>query len=158
MGENRPKLEECDRVLVVDADADAHVTATSVSNAVKKIANVRIPPKGGWGRRPGGCRVGFCVTPPAPGTGEIETLVWDAWSNDPCNAGARACVESFLACMTGIGLSGKSPDKAKVSALLAVRNDEDPRLGPGARAGAFDFSRPEFAALVGFLDGLRKAP
>ncbi|MDI1449951.1 hypothetical protein [Polyangium sp. 6x1] len=84
-------------------------------------------------------------------TGEIESLVWRAWSNDPENAGPRACVETFLACMDGQGHRAKSPDKGRISALLSVLSDEDPRLGPGARDGVFDFSRPELQPLTDFL-------
>jgi len=56
--------------------------------------------------------------------------------------------------MSQAGFRAHSPEKGVVGALLAIRNDDDPRLGPGARARVFDFARPEFASLRQFLSGL----
>ena len=53
--------------------------------------------------------------------------------------------------MHAAGHSAESRDKGFLAALLAIRNDNDPRLGPGARANVFDFTRPEFASLKQFL-------
>jgi hypothetical protein len=140
--------------ILVDADVDAGATGRGVAARLRDIAGVSLAPAGGWASK-GHCRVGFFVTPSPELAGEIETRAWQAWSNDPANLGARECIETYLACMAGIGLQGHSPDKAKVGALLAVTNDEDPRLGPGARARVFDFARPEFTPLRAFLEGLR---
>ena len=95
--------------------------------------------------------IGLFVTPDGNSNGEIETLVWRAWSNDPANEQPRQCIVDFVDCMTKASLKAKSPDKGLLNALLAIRNDEDPRLGPGARAKVFDFDRPEYAQLKEFL-------
>jgi hypothetical protein len=86
-------------------------------------------------------------------TGEIETLVWSSWANDPANAPKKQCIESYVECMKTQEVTAKSPDKGLIGAYLALRSDEDPRLGPGARAHAFDLGRPELAKLRAFLSG-----
>jgi hypothetical protein len=45
----------------------------------------------------------------------------------------------------------QSPDKGLIGALLALKNDEDPRLGPGARAKVFDLNSPHLQPLRQFL-------
>lgn len=49
------------------------------------------------------------------------------------------------------GVRLKSPDKIRVGALLSVYNEDDPRLGPGARTRLFDFDAAEFNQLRTFL-------
>jgi hypothetical protein len=39
----------------------------------------------------------------------------------------------------------------RIGAVLSVLNEDDPRLGPGARKGLFDFGATEFAKLREFL-------
>lgn len=137
--------------VIVDADSDAAGTARSLTGWLTKITRQAVE-VGAW--TPGPPRVGLHVAPGGTTEGEIETLVWRAWAGDPRNAPARGCVEQFLACMASGGHAAKSPDKGRIGALLAVLYDEDPRLGPGARSGVFDFSRPEYAPLIEFLRGL----
>ena len=60
-------------------------------------------------------------------------------------------LETFRACMAEAGFQAQSPAKGLVGSLLAIRNDEDPRLGPGARRGVFDLGQPGFDALRVFL-------
>lgn len=135
--------------VIVDADDNPSGTMQAVADRLSKITGQQVGP--GWTR--GKPRLGLHVVPGASG-GEVESLAWAAWANDPRNVGPRACVEGFLGCMRESGLVAKSPDKGRIGALLAVLYDEDPRLGPGARANAFDFRRPEFAPLCAFLRGL----
>lgn len=104
---------------------------------------------GGWTDGPP--RIGLHVVPGGGRTGALESLVWEAWSKDPANAAAKDCIEAFLGCMRGAGREARSPDKGRIGALLSVYNDEDPRVGPGARAHVFDFGRPELASLLEFL-------
>ena len=80
-------------------------------------------------------------------------MAWIAWANDPRNAEPKLCVESYLDCMQKNGHLPKKLDKGRISALLAIKNAEDPRLGPGAQARVFDFNRPEFEPLLHFLRG-----
>ena len=57
------------------------------------------------------------------------------------------------ACMQTANATAHSPAKGLVGALLAVKNDEDPRLGPGARRNVFNLGRPELQQLRVFLSG-----
>jgi hypothetical protein len=50
-------------------------------------------------------------------------------------------------------VKAQSPDKGLIGALLALKNDEDPRLGPGARANVFDLNSPHLQPLRQFLAG-----
>ena len=134
--------------IIVDADADALGTSQYVSSALKKATTVDVL-DGVWiGANP---KLGFFVAPGNGNAGEVETLVWQAWSKSPQNLPAKQCVDSYLNCMNQIGFKAHSPDKGRISSLLAVRADEDPRLGPGARENIFDFSLAEFAPLRNFL-------
>lgn len=55
--------------------------------------------------------------------------------------------------MKQLGHEAKSAEKGLISALLAIEHDEDPRLGPGARAKAFKLNSSVFDDLRRFLDG-----
>lgn len=134
--------------VIVDADMDAGGASRSLEARLSKITGQRVT-AGGW--TAGTPRIGLFVVPGGGRSGEIESLVWEAWSKDPANARAKTCIDSFLDCMKAAGHEARSPDKGRIGALLSVRNDEDPRLGPGARSRVFDFSRPELASLLAFL-------
>lgn len=134
--------------VIVDADENADHTAKAVMAILERTIGQSVP-AGSWGN--GKPRLGLFVTPGLGRSGEIETLVWRSWAEDPANAARRACIEQFTACMKGAGSVARSPDKGLVSALLAIRNDDAPRLGPGAQARVFDFNRPEYAALKQFF-------
>jgi hypothetical protein len=56
------------------------------------------------------------------------------------------------------GATLKSPDKVRIGAMLAVHNEDDPRLGPGARRRIFDFNSPALAPLGQFLAPLAGPP
>lgn len=118
---------------------------------VSKLTGQTIPGPGVWTARTP--RLGIFVAVGAGGKGEVETLVWESWAADPANTAARKCVENFVVCMKAANLEAHSPDKGLISALLAIRNDDDPRLGPGARRKVFDLGRSEFGALRDFLTG-----
>lgn len=134
--------------VVVDADNDAAASSKRLEVTLSTITGQPVT-TGAWTAGPP--RIGLFVVPGAGRQGEIETLVWEAWANDPANAGSRTCVEGFLACMDQHGRTARSADKGRIGALLSVLSDEDPRLGPGARDGAFDFARPELQPLLDFL-------
>ncbi|MFO0762560.1 MAG: DUF3226 domain-containing protein [Byssovorax sp.] len=146
----RPAIRTKRAVAVIaDADENPQGTAQSLAHHLSTITGQNVT-SGAFTQ--GTPRIGLFVVPHDQ-PGEIETLVWQSWAGDPSNAEQRTCVESYLACMDAQGQRAHSPDKGKLGALLAVRNDEDPRLGPGARAHVFDFNRPELAPLVAFLRG-----
>lgn len=134
--------------VIVDADTDAAATSQRLEAALSEITGQTVA-TGAW--TPGPPRIGLFVVPGGGRQGEIETLVWDAWSNDPANAGPRTCIDSYLTCMAGHGRTAHSPDKGRIGALLSVLSDEDPRLGPGARDRVFAFARPELQPLLDFL-------
>ena len=138
--------------VVIDADSDGQATADRFASDLRKLTGQVGVSCGAW--ITGAPRVGLCVVPAADAKGEIETLVWQAWSADNLNQKAVDCIDAYLACMSEHGDEAQSPDKGRIGALLAVKNDEDPRLGPGARARVFDLGRPEFKALADFLLGL----
>lgn len=137
--------------VIMDADREPAGTFTRFHNALTRLTGQTVPAAGAW--TDGNPRIGLFVTPDANTQGEIETLVWRAWAADEGNADERKCIETFTGCMQTAGHSAKSPDKGLLAALLAIRNDEDPRLGPGARARVFDFTKAEFALLRAFLNG-----
>ena len=99
--------------------------------------------------------MGLYVVPSDGVSGELETLVWKSWSAADENKTAKQCIEAFKECMSQSGIVPKSPDKALIGALLSIRHDDDPRLGPGARAGVFDLDSPELCHLRNFLLGFQ---
>ncbi|REJ80054.1 MAG: hypothetical protein DWQ34_16020 [Planctomycetota bacterium] len=137
--------------VILDADTNPHGRIASLTNLMARIAQRQME-HGVWSD--GQPKLGFLVVPDSESEGEIETLVWNAWKNDPSNQTSEKCIEDYLACMANAGHQATSPDKGRISTLLAVINDEDPRLGPGARANAFPFDRDEFKPLLAFLDQL----
>jgi hypothetical protein len=93
------------------------------------------------------------IAPGGDQAGEIETLVWHSWASDAANAAEKLCVEGYISCMRAAGVTAQSPAKALVGTLLAVKYDDDPRLGPGARRNIFNLGRPELEKLRAFLSG-----
>ena len=137
--------------IIVDADQNPAGTFQSIRAIVSERAERNLPGPGIW--TDGTPRIGAFVAPGEGREGEIETLVWQSWSEDPANAAPKDCILSYIACMSGAGHTAHSPDKGLVGALLAIRYDDDSRLGPGAREKVFDLARPEFGALRSFLSG-----
>lgn len=135
--------------VIVDGDNNPSGTFTGLQSKLAQLTGKTVAAAGSWtGGQPD---IGIFVTPDGAKNGEIETLVWDAWSGDPANLPAKKCVEQYRDCMAAAGFVAQSPEKGLVSTLLAIRNDEDPRLGPGAQQRVFDFARPEFGNLLSFL-------
>lgn len=134
--------------VILDADENASSRIQSLKNVFQRIAHRQID-HGLWSA--GQPNLGYFVVPDGSQQGEIESLVWQAWSADPDNDSQKSCIESYLDCMRLAGYDSQSPAKGKISTLLAVRYDDDPRLGPGARAKIFDFDLPEFHPLCHFF-------
>ena len=144
-------LQSMDAVgVVVDANGDGPATAARLTQQLRSLTNQGVA-CGAWTH--GQPRVGLSIVPSSDGIGEIETLVWRAWSSDVANRNAVECIEAYAVCMQRIGIKANSREKGRIGALLALRNDDDPRLGPGAQAGVFDFGRPELVPLIEFLTG-----
>jgi hypothetical protein len=135
--------------VIVDADTNASNAFNKTADTLSHIANQQIV-RNSWTQ--GSPKIGLFVTPDGNSNGEIETLVWSAWAATPENEAQRTCITDFVDRMSAAGATAQSPDKGLVSSLLAIRNDEDPRLGPGARRkNIFDFSRPQYESLRSFL-------
>jgi hypothetical protein len=135
---------------IVDADDAPEATRDSLQAKLAELTGQRVF-DGQW--TGGSPKIGLFVVPGGDLKGEIETLVWNSWANDPKNIPSKNCVEGYVACMSAAGHHAHSPDKGLIGALLAIRSDEDPRLGPGARRNVFDLARPELQPLRHFLDG-----
>ncbi len=133
---------------IFDADTDAHSTRNKLQRLLSTLTGQAVK-DGEWTN--GVPQIGLFIVPGGSVNGEIETLVWQSWTSDPANAGQRQCIEQFIACMQNQQAKSRSADKAPVGALLAIRYDDDPRLGPGARANVFDLRRPEYDSLKTFL-------
>jgi len=136
--------------IVIDADDNPTGTIQSLHDSLNAILG-RSVHECEWSE--GTPRVGFFVTPDGSNPGEIETLVWKVWSENPKHESGRDSVLDHLARMEAAGWPAKSPDKARISAFLAAAFDDDPRLGPGAREGLFDFNAPGFSRLRDFFSG-----
>jgi hypothetical protein len=134
--------------VIVDADQNPLQAEQRLIATLHSATRQNITPGAWTNGRP---RIGLFLVPGQGQPGEIETLVWQSWAADPPNQRQRACVEQFAECMQLAGAKPRSPDKGLISALLAIRNDDDPRLGPGAQKRVFDFSRPEYHPLRKFL-------
>jgi hypothetical protein len=135
---------------IFDADTEPETTRNSLQTLLSRITGQQVV-DGQWsGGRP---NIGLFIVPGGNQTGEIETLVWHSWASDAANAAQRQCVQSYIACMEAAGAIAHSPAKGLIGTLLAVKSDEDPRLGPGARDNVFDLGRPEFQKLREFLSG-----
>ncbi len=133
---------------VMDADDAPETTRKSLQGLLSRLTHQTVV-EGEW--TSGTPRIGLIVVPGGRTKGEVETLIWQAWSSDPANQTQRKCVEDYIACMRSNGATPRSADKGLIGALLAVRHDEDPRLGPGARAKIFDLRRPQLTPLCKFL-------
>jgi len=142
--------------VIVDADASAQAAFQRFQQVLKKLTGKEVPASGEWtGTTPS---IGLLVVPDAATAGELETLVWRSWSADRGNQPVASCIAAFETCLAKSGVAPRSPDKARISALLAFKNDEDPRLGPGARAKVFDLQRPELGGLRKFLERIPPTP
>jgi len=133
---------------IVDADNDPAQTRQSLEQLLTRLAQQTVV-DGKW--TDGKPKVGLFVVPGGSVKGEIETLVWTSWANDPANHAQKQCVESYVKCMGSAGVRAHSPDKGLIGSLLSLRSDEDPRLGPGTRDNVFNLGRPELEPLRAFL-------
>jgi hypothetical protein len=141
--------------IIVDADSNPEGTSRSVRDHLKELTGREVS-EGQWHEQKGDARLGFFVAPAPTVAGEVETLAWNALPNDGKHATMKQYVTDYLQGMTSEGWNAQSPDKARIGVYLAVAHDEDPRLGPGAREGKFDFDSPGYDRLRAFLEPLRQ--
>lgn len=133
---------------IFDADQTPDETRTSLEALLSRLTGQTVM-DGAWTTmKP---RIGLMIVPGGSQQGEIESLVWRSWAGDPANDTQKRCIEDYVACMASQGKLAHSPDKGLIGALLAVKSDEDPRLGPGTRTKVFDLDRPELLPLRDFL-------
>jgi hypothetical protein len=141
--------------VVVDADDSAAATIASFEDILQRHTK-RTVKNAAWNDHSREARLGLFVVPGAALAGELETLVWSAWANDPANAELRACVEGYEKCMSSKGRNAKSTDKGRIGTVLSILASEDPRVGPAVRDRKFVevLDRPELAELSHFFRGL----
>lgn len=139
--------------VILDNDDASPDFANRVKNKLDGITR-RSLTEGQWTERAPDAKVGFFVAP-APGEiGEIEDLVWRVIADDPARAEEARCVENYLACMNaGPTCENRRIAKRKLGSWLAVKHEDDPRLGPAARDRKIDFDAPALARLKAFLSG-----
>lgn len=143
--------------VIVDADSDAEAAFQSVRDALRQALSTNIPGLGEWVAKPGSeLKVGIFIAGGLDKVGEVESLAWSAWSAQPHHQDLKHCVERFIACAKSSNHPIQSEDKVRIGAALSVLNEDDPRLGPGARAGLFPFEAPEFEGLRRFFDEPRQ--
>ncbi len=140
--------------VLLDADDNAAAAFSLARNALKDAVGVDVQRMGEWVQASNSnARFGVFIV----GTGqqvEVESLAWAAWSGKPENGAFRGCVDDFIKCAADWGKNLKSINKVRIGAVLSVLNEDDPRLGPGARAKLFDFAAAEFCALREFLKAM----
>jgi hypothetical protein len=142
--------------VVLDADRSADGAFRQIQAILSCCGGVAVPSPGVWA---GDCpRYGIFVCPDGNRAGELETAAWEAWAGKPENRDKTVCIEKYIACMKGAGVEGKSPDKVRVGAMLAVHNDDDPRVGPGAQKRLFDFDSAALEPMRAFLAPLAAKP
>ena len=135
--------------IILDADDSAAGAFHTIQTVIKRCVDIEVASPGIWtGTRPS---YGIFVCPDGTRPGELETGAWEAWATDPANSSHTDCVEGYLECVRKAGVRIKSPDKVRVGTMLAVRNEDDPRIGPGARARIFNFESPALMRLKEFL-------
>ena len=137
---------------IFDADTSPEATRNSLQNLLSEITRQPVVDAQWSGGRP---NIGLFIVPGGDQAGEIETLVWNSWASDAANAADKRCVEGYISCMQTAGAAAHSPAKGLIGTLLAVKYDEDPRLGPGARGNVFNLGRPELQKLRDFLSGFQ---
>lgn len=146
-------LLQIERVaVIIDGDENAAAALRACQGALRNAIRVEVSASGRWvdGKS---LRAGAFVVNGAPEVREIESLAWKAWSGVAKNEGLKHCVDAFTGCAEKSGLRLKSVDKVRIGSVLSVLNEDDPRLGPGAKARIFDFNSPAFESLRTFLRG-----
>ncbi len=147
------RAEKASIGIIVDADTNPQSTARSVQDHLKIVTGREVS-EGQWQELEGEARLGFFIAPEPNLPGEVETLAWNALPADQQHVAMKQLVIDYLQKMADLGWTAHSPDKARIGAYLAAAYDEDPRLGPGAREGKFNFDSPGFDRLRAFFKPL----
>jgi hypothetical protein len=139
--------------LLLDADENAAATAQAVRDRMHALTDLQLT-EASWHEQPDGPRIGFFVMPDGASPGTIETLLWNGFADDERHRSMKGVVLDFQQKMTGLGWKGGETDKGRIAAFLSAAHPEDPRLGPGAREGAFNLDTPGLSRLRRFLEVL----
>jgi len=152
-----PKLlaEKSHIAILLDADDDGPDLVKRIQNRLRKCTSRELV-EGVWSASKDGNKLGFFVAPTPNEVGEIEDLVWQAWSGTEGNTDAAKCVESYLSCIDMMSPSSTTGRIAKrrLGSLLAVLSEDDPRLGPAAQKKLIPFEADQFKRLRDFLGAL----
>lgn len=151
--DNLAKMEAV--AVILDADGNSDASFRIARDAIREALGLDIAEPGKWFAPQTTTRFGVFIVGGPDGTGEVESLVWDAWQSDAHNSNLKKCVDEFIDCSRKGGLKLQSLDKVRIGAVLSVLNEDDPRMGAGARAKLFNFSSAQFSALTNFFLALR---
>lgn len=139
--------------VILDNDDDSPDFANRIKEKLGALTQ-RDLTEGQWAQAPTGAKVGFFVAPEPGETGEIEDLVWRAFTEDPRQGKEIRCVEDFISCMNaGTTAENRRIAKRRLGSWLAVHHEDDPRLGPAARGNRINFDAPALSRLRAFLNG-----
>ncbi len=138
--------------IILDADGSAEQSFAGARDAIRSALELDIDTPGKWFEESRtNARFGIYIVAGPDGTGEVESLAWDAWQSKVENARLKECVEEFTRCAAAAGLTLRNLDKTRIGAALSILNEDDPRLGAGARANKFDFESAQFKNLREFF-------
>jgi 5S rRNA maturation endonuclease (ribonuclease M5) len=139
--------------VILDSDDDGPAFSDRLK-ARLDILTKRSLAEGEWTDGGPDAKVGFWLAPHPNEVGEIEDLVWRTFTEDPARADEVRCVEEFITCMkAGPSATNARIAKRRLGSWLAVRHEDDPRLGPAARDGKINFDAPALSRLKAFLQG-----
>jgi hypothetical protein len=138
--------------IILDADQSSDNAFNLARRAIQGAVKLDVVRPYEWYEEPEThVQFGIFIVGGKDNVGEIETLAWEAWAANPKNDDLRKCVESFVDCSKNTNPKIGSFDKLRLGAALTVLNEDDPRLGPGARAKQFDFDSGSFTRIRDFF-------
>jgi 5S rRNA maturation endonuclease (ribonuclease M5) len=135
--------------VIVDADENGAGIADSLSGRLEKLSGQKLT-EGVWSS--GSPKIGFFVVPSPEEKGEVEDLAWKALNAEKVPSELTGAVNRFVDETLQIYPAITSRiAKRRMGSLLAVRHEDDPRLGPAAQAKLIDFDAPAMSRLKTFL-------
>lgn len=143
-------------VVVYDSDGNADASFASAQGSLREATGVVIPSPS-IGTQHNQVSYSILIAGTQPGQGEIESLACAALAEKPAQTQLLDCVRGYLDCLSSRRIPLRSPDKVRLGAALAVLHEDDPRLGPAARAGVFDLEAACFQPFAQHLHEILKS-